>query len=160
MPAVNCVTRTMTCAQAELLQEHLAGAGYSVRSRAVRSVPELREIMGLATTQSAPLAFALAKETFAVWERWGDSVGAAYIVVESVVAALVVMIDGRDELAVIVMRECLRSIGFDVVVSPPVGPSQHGLIVINNPRCMSDFVSILPVALIFPAFTEHRRMPD
>jgi len=77
MPAVNCVTQSMTAAQAEALQEHLAGAGYSVRSRVVRSVPDLRGIMGFATTQSAPLAFALAKGTFAVWERWGDSVGAA-----------------------------------------------------------------------------------
>jgi len=76
------------------------------------------------------------------------------------VASLVVAIDGRDEFANIVIGECLGSLGFDAADQPPVNPSRHGLIVIDNPRCKSDFVSILPVALIFPAFAEHRHMPD
>lgn len=158
MPAVKCATVTLQRSHAAVL-ERARVANCRLHRRAVQSVPDLRKVMSTSVRRSdSAVTVAIADQISIRWDWLCDTVGAAVVFAGPRAASLVLVIDGRDPVGGIVAREYLAALGAALPHDLAFDDEHHGLVVANVlPRVSENpLVSMVSVALIFPAFAECR----
>lgn len=158
MPTINCAQIALNVAQAAMVNKRMISALCGWHPNAIESASDLRE--AICTIADCPVSVILAddEEISIRWEWWSDAVGVAVILLRNRSASLVIAIDGRDPVAEVEVRTRLASLGVTLPTDVAVDASRHTLVVATlPPRVIENpLVSILPFALIFPAFAECR----